>query len=138
MAPVTAATTIGQLGQNLLQGSSPSLTTLKKEAEEKQKRWREDRSEAHRHHDCVEREQNKLQKVKDDVHWQCLLTVTGAAGESRKRARCFTKYANDKSSAPKRARSPDSYRASQPQLLEPDQTPRHISLHHLGVPFSKT
>lgn len=54
MAPVTAATTIGQLGQNLLQGSSPSLTTLKKEAEEKQKRWREDRSEAHRHHDCVE------------------------------------------------------------------------------------
>lgn len=78
MAPVTAAT-IGQLGQNLLQGSSPSLTTRRKEAEEQQKpgRWLEERSEAHRHHDHVEQKQNKLQKVKDDKHWQSLLTATG-------------------------------------------------------------
>lgn len=78
MAPVTA-TTIGQLGQNLLQGSSPSLTTLRKEAEEEQKprRWLEERSEAHRHCGCVKQKQNKLQQVKDDEHWQSLLTVTG-------------------------------------------------------------
>lgn len=72
----------------------PPLTMLRKEAEEQQKprRWMKERSEAHRHHDCVKQEQNKLQKVKDDEHWQSHLTATGTVGESCKQAQCFMKH----------------------------------------------
>lgn len=132
MVHVTAATTIGQFGQNLLQGSSFSLATLRKEgkAEQRPGRQREDRSEAGRHHDGVEREQNELQKVRAVVRWQSLLTATGAAGESCEPARRFMKHANDKNLCSKEG-SISSFPPSQPTLppgARSDTTP------HLTAP----
>ncbi|OPJ69558.1 hypothetical protein AV530_012578 [Patagioenas fasciata monilis] len=97
----------------------------------------EEKSGARRHHDGVEQKQNKSQKARADVRWQILLTATGATAESCEPAPCFMAQSNDKTSVPKRARSPSFHQASQPHLLEPDQTPPFISMHHLSVPFSK-
>lgn len=96
-----------------------------------------ERLEADIHRDGVETEQSEMQNAVADVHWQSLLTVTGATGESCEPAECFMKHSNDKISDPRRAHSPHFHRASQPHLPEPDQTPPLISLHNLGVPFSK-
>lgn len=139
MVLLTAVTTIGHLGQNLLQVSLPSLATFtgKAKADAGPRRPVKERLEADIHRGGVETDQNEMQNAVADVHWQSLLTVTGATGESCEPAECFMKHSNDKISVPRRAHSPRFHRASQPHLPEPDQTPPLISPHNLGVPFSK-
>ena len=106
MVHVTAATTTGQFRQNLLQGSSPSVATFRREAKAEQRpgRWGEERSEEGRHRAGVEREQQELQSVRADGCWQSLLTAAGAAGASLHGGLRNTQMT--KISVPKRASSP--------------------------------